>query len=282
MDNYIILVNKEAGPTSRKVINDLEKILKIKKIGHTGTLDPMATGILVCLTNKYTKLVPLLSSLEKEYIAEIKLGIKTDTLDITGNIIETKDVPHLNEEKIKEILENLQGEYLEDIPLYSAKKVAGKRLYEYARKGEEVKLPQNKVFIEEIKLLDYHGDLIKFRAKVSKGTYIRSLIQTICDNLATIGTMASLERTKQGIFPITISSTLEDIAKGNFHKLKIEDVLNVQVINIKEEDTIYKKVINGNKLIDNYQGYVLYKKNNQELALYNFNHKEGRLVIKII
>ena len=94
--------------------------------------------------------------------------------------------------------------------------------------------------------------------------------------------MASLERTKQGIFPITVSSTLEDIAKGNFHKLKIEDVLNVQVINIKEEDTIYKKVINGNKLIDNYQGYVLYKKDNQELALYNFNHKEGRLVIKII
>ncbi len=281
MDSYIILVNKGSGPTSRKVINDLEKILKIKKIGHTGTLDPMATGILVCLTNKYTKLVNVLSAFEKEYIAEIKLGIKTDTLDITGNIVKTKDIPHLSEKKIKEVLENLEGEYLEDIPLYSAKKVEGKRLYEYARKGEEVKLPQNKVFIKELELLDYHDDLIKIRARVSKGTYIRSLIQTICDNLATVGTMASLNRTKQGKFSLEESSTLEEISKGNFKALKIEDVLDVQVINIKEEDNIYKKVINGNKLIANYEGYVLYKKDNQELALYNFNHKEGRLVIKI-
>lgn len=281
MDNYIILVNKESGPTSRKVINDLEKILKIKKIGHTGTLDPMATGILVCLTNKYTKLVPLLSSLEKEYIAEIKLGIKTDTLDITGTILEKRNVPQLQVSQIKDVLKNLQGEYLEDIPLYSAKRVNGKRLYEYARSGEEVKLPQNKVFIKELELLDYHDDIIKFRARVSKGTYIRSLIQTICDNLSTIGTMSSLERTKQGEFPLTMSSTLEDIEKGNFHKFKIEDVLDVEVINIQEEDNIYKKVFNGNKLNADYEGYVLYKEKNHELALYNFRNKEGRLVIKI-
>ena len=104
MDSYIILVNKGSGPTSRKVINDLEKILKIKKIGHTGTLDPMATGILVCLTNKYTKLVNVLSAFEKEYIAEIKLGIKTDTLDITGNIVRMDSTDNILEEDIKNVL----------------------------------------------------------------------------------------------------------------------------------------------------------------------------------
>jgi len=277
MNNKIIIVNKEEGFTSRDVVNKLIKILNNKKIGHTGTLDPIASGVLVCLTGKYTRLVELITSLEKEYVAEIKLGIKTDTLDITGEILEEQETKDLEKQKIEEVLLSFIGKYNQTVPKYSAVSVNGKRLYEYARSNEEVALPERLVDIKKIELLEYKNNLIKFKVKVSKGTYIRSLIQDICDKLEVIGTMNSLIRTKQGKFSIEDSYTLEEIEKGNYKSLNIEDVLDIKVLEI--DDILFKKVVNGNKLNFDLNGYILYRKNNENIALYYFENNIGRLKI---
>ena len=275
--NEIIVINKEKDYTSRDVVNILSKILHTKKIGHTGTLDPMATGVLVCLTNKYTKLVDIITNNDKEYISEIKLGIKTDTLDITGNIIDTNKNYNITKEDIINSFKYYTKTYMQEIPVYSAKRVNGKRLYEYARDTKEVKLPKKEVTIKELELLDYNNDLIRFRCIVSKGTYIRSLIKDICEYLNVFGTMNSLERTRQGIFNIKDSYTILDIKNNNYKSLSIEDILDVNIINL--DDIIYNKVINGNKLELNYNGYVLFKKDNKDIALYNFKNNIGRLII---
>lgn len=277
MNNEIIVINKEKGLTSRDVVNKLCKILHTKRIGHTGTLDPMAEGVLVCLTNKYTKLVNIITSLEKEYIAEIKLGIKTDTLDITGNVNDTTDIPKLNINDINNVLNSMIGLYLEEVPIYSAVKVNGKRLYEYARNNENVILPKREVNIKNIELISYNNDIIKFKCLVSKGTYIRSLISTICNKLNVIGTMNSLVRTKQGNFYIEDSYKLNDIENSNYKSIDIHKVLDIKDIYV--DDNLYKKVINGNKLNMNCNGYVMFIKDNKYIALYNFKDSMGESLV---
>ena len=200
--DQLFVVNKPRCFTSRDVVNKLSKILKIRKIGHTGTLDPIATGVLVCLTGKYTKLVDLLTSLDKEYIAEIKVGIKTDTGDITGNVIEVKNKA-ISKSDVEKVFVEFPKKYLQTVPKYSAVKINGKKLYEYARENIEVELPKREVNIYSLELIEFNEDIIKFRTHVSKGTYIRSLIEDICDNLGIVGTMNSLVRTKQGKFDIS-------------------------------------------------------------------------------
>ena len=277
MNNLILVVNKKKDFTSRDVVNKLSKILNNKKIGHTGTLDPLATGVLVCLTGKYTKLVDMITALEKEYIAEIKLGIKTDTLDITGNVLETSEIEPFNLEYIKETLNSFIGKYEQVVPKYSAVQINGKRLYEYARNNEEIELPKRLVEIKNIELLSYEKDSIKFKVLVSKGTYIRSLIQDICEKLNTIGTMNSLVRTKQGNFHIENSYTLIDILNNRYKSIKLEDVIDLNVINLDSD--LYKKVINGNRLELPYNGYILFKKDNIDIALYYFEKHKGYLKI---
>lgn len=277
MLNKIIVVNKEKNYTSRDVVNKLSYILNTKKIGHTGTLDPIARGVLVCLTGKYTKLVNIITSKEKEYIATIKLGIKTDTLDITGNVIEENNNYNLNEEDIKDVLNSFLGIIKQTVPIYSAVHINGKRLYEYAREKKEVKLPERKVEIKEIELLNYKDDLIKFRVLVSSGTYIRSLIQDICNKLNVYGTMSDLIRTKQGLFNIEDSYTLKEIEDNHYKSLSIKDILDINIIELN--DILYKKVINGNKLELNYNGYILFKRDNNDIALYYFKDSIGKLVI---
>lgn len=276
-NNLILVINKEKDYTSRDVVNKLTKILKNKKIGHTGTLDPMATGVLVCLTGKYTKLVDLITSFEKEYIAEIKLGIKTDTLDITGKVLECKQIKTYTIDEIKNVLNSFIGTYEQVVPKYSAVSINGKRLYEYARNNEEVSLPKRMVEIKDIELIDYHEDLIKFKVLVSKGTYIRSLIEDICNRLNTIGVMSDLVRIKQGKFNIDNSYSLNDIENNNFKSLELEEVLELEVIEL--DDSLYKKVINGNKLNINYNGYILFKKDKLDIALYYFEKNIGYLKI---
>lgn len=275
--NEIIVVNKEKDYTSRDVVNKLTHILGTKKIGHTGTLDPLATGVLVCLTGKYTKLVDLITSYEKEYIAEIKLGVKTDTLDILGNVVEKCDVKPFDDQIIVDVLNSFFGVYEQVVPKYSAVKINGKKLYQYARNDEEVILPKRMVEIKEIELLNYEKDIIKFRVLVSKGTYIRSLISDICDKLGTYGTMNSLVRTKQGKFKIEDSYLLESIEGKNYKSLKLQDVLDLEIIYL--DDKLYKKVINGSKLESNKEGYVLFKKDDEDIALYYFEDKLGRIKI---
>ena len=274
----ILVINKEEDLTSRDVVNKLCKILHTKKIGHTGTLDPMATGVLVCLTDKHTKLVDILTSTYKEYIAEIKLGIKTDTLDITGTVTYKNDDYNIDLDKINKVFNMFLGKYMQEVPMYSAVRVDGKRLYEYARKDMEIyDLPKREVEIKELELLDYHDDIIKFKCLVSKGTYIRSLIRDICGKLNVYGTMNSLIRTKQGKFSIENSYTLEDIESNNYQPLSLNEVLDLKEIEL--DNTLYKKVINGNILELDYDGYILFQKDNQDIALYYFENKIGKLKI---
>ena len=275
--NGLLVVNKEKFMTSRDVVNKLTSLFGIKKIGHTGTLDPLASGVLVICIGKYTKLVDLITSEYKEYIATIKLGIATDTLDITGNVIETSNIKEFKEEEIIKVLNKYLGKQMQTVPKYSAIHVNGKRLYEYARNNEDVILPKREVEIKEIELLNYCNDEIKFRCVVSKGTYIRSLIKDICDNLEICGTMQDLIRTKQGTFSLNNAFTLDDIKNGNYKLLKLEDFFNIKIVIISNE--MLKKVSNGNKINANYDGYVLYKNNEVDIALYSFENNVGHLVI---
>ena len=171
----IILIDKEKGVTSRDVVNDLVHIFHTKKVGHTGTLDPLATGVLVCTIGKYTKLNEILTSTYKEYIAEFKLGIKTDTYDIEGAILEENSVDLTNEEIINAIT-SFKGRYMQEVPIYSSVKVNGKKLYDYARSNIEVLLPKREVDIKELEILSIEDKIIKIKCLVSKGTYIRILV----------------------------------------------------------------------------------------------------------
>ncbi len=258
--NGILIVNKEKDYTSRDVVNKLIKILNTKKIGHTGTLDPIATGVLVVTIGKATKLCDLLTSEYKEYIATMKLGIETDTLDITGSITKEEDY-NITEDQIKEVLNSFLGNSMQEVPLYSAIKVNGKKLYEYARKNIKIELPKREINIKKIDLISYKDDLITFKCLVSKGTYIRSLIRDIAYKLNTVATMTKLIRTKQGIFNIEDSYTIDDIASNNYKIISYEEALsNYEIINI--DDNLYKQVSNGAiipKIFKNDKALIKYK-----------------------
>lgn len=268
----LLIVNKGKNKTSRDVVNELNHIFNTKKIGHTGTLDPLATGVLVCLIGKYTKLVNLITSYDKEYIAEIKLGIKTDTGDITGNIIST-DNSNVSVDMIKEVFANFPKVYNQEVPIYSAVKINGKKLYDYARSNIPVNLPKREVHIYSLELLSYENNIITFKTKVSKGTYIRSLINDLTNYLNTVGTMNNLIRTKQGYFNITDSYTIEDIKNGNYKLLNIKDFLNYPVIELP--DTLIKKVSNGSTIPNsfNIKDKVIFTYQNQDIAIYEVNNE---------
>ena len=272
--NGLLVVNKPKNKTSRDVVNELNHIFSFKKIGHTGTLDPLATGVLVCLFGKYTKLVNLITSYEKEYVATIKLGIKTDTLDITGNIIDKKEV-NITKEKIEEVFNNFPKKYYQTVPLYSAVKINGKKLYEYARNNEKVILPKREVSIYKLELLEYNNTIIKFKALVSKGTYIRSLIDDLMHNLNTYGVMQELIRTKQGNFTLNDSYTLEDIKNNNYKLLNIKEFLDYPIIEL--DNKYYKQIINGVIIpnIFNIKDKVIFTYQNKDIAIYEF--KENNL-----
>lgn len=272
--NGILIVNKPQDFTSRDVVNKIGGILRTKKIGHTGTLDPIATGVLVICIGNTTKLCEVLTSENKEYIATIKLGIKTDTLDTTGEIIERKDF-NITESQIKEVLSSFLGQSTQVTPIYSAVKVNGKKLYEYAREGIKVELPNREINITNIELISFNNDEIVFKTTVSKGTYIRALIDDICKKLNTVGTMSSLIRTKQGNFNIEDSYTIEDIENGNYKLITIEEALSTLESITIEEDT-YNKVKNGaiiDKIFKNDIANLVYK--DKIVAIYQTYHSDN-------
>ena len=273
--NGILIVNKSDGFTSRDVVNKLSKVFNTKKIGHTGTLDPIAKGVLVVVLGKYTKLSEDLTQTYKEYIATFKLGILTDTLDITGNVIDEKSC-NVSEEEIRNVISNYKCVYNQEVPIYSSVKINGRKLYEYARNGEEVTLPKREVDIKSIEVLEINKDIIKIKCLVSKGTYIRSLIRDIGESLNTHATMTDLIRTKQGIFDIKDSYTIEDIENGNYKLINIEDVLDLCVIN----NEYIKEATNGVKLkLDIKNKYILFKSNNEEVALYKKDGEYFRMYV---
>jgi len=262
------------------MVNELNHIFGMKRIGHTGTLDPLATGVLVMCLGKYTKLVDELSSLRKEYVAKVKIGIKTDTLDITGNVLE-KDECTIDTNELKLVLNSMLGKQVQTIPAYSAKKINGKKLYEYARKKEYVELPKNEVEIYDIQLLEVTSDTFTFKTVVSKGTYIRSLIEEICNRLNIIGTMCELERTMQGKFSVLESFDIQEVQNGNYKLLTIKDLLDYQVYVLSDEE--YYKVKNGNKMNFNFSDEkIILEYDNKEIAIYEKENGVYRASIMLI
>ena len=264
--NEILLVNKKSGVTSRDVVNDLVHIFHTKKIGHTGTLDPLATGILICLIGKYTKLGNDITCTYKEYEAEMKLGIITDTYDIEGKVLERNKVD-ISEDTIRDTIMSFKREYLQEVPIYSSVKINGRKLYDYARSGDKVILPSREVDIKELEILSINGNIIKFRCLVSKGTYIRSLINDIGISLECGAIMTKLTRTKQGRFDVKCAYTIDEIREGKYSFTKLEDVIDL--VKVDCTDDMYKQVKNGIRIVyDTNLDYILFKHNNLEVSLY--------------
>ena len=210
----IILINKQKGYTSHDAVNKVKHILN-EKVGHTGTLDPNATGLLPVLVGKGTKLSQYLINHDKEYEVELKLGIKTNTADSEGKILEEKEVQEsiLEKENIQNILQSFIGKQKQVPPIYSAIKVNGKKLYEYARKNIDIELKPREIEIYKITLLDIDKkeNIVKFIVKCSKGTYIRSLCEDIAKALGAVGYMKELERTEVGDFKLEQSISIDDL-----------------------------------------------------------------------
>lgn len=275
--NGLLVVNKPKNYTSRDVVNALNKVFNTKAIGHIGTLDPLATGVLVCLIGKYTKLNNLLTMHNKEYIADFKLGILTDTLDATGRVLDTSN-NFIKKEKLVRALKKFKKTYMQVVPMYSAVKVNGRKLYDYARHGEEVVPPKKKVTIYDIELLDYEYDDVKIRCTVSKGTYIRALIRDICQYLKTYGVMTGLVRTKINDFKIEDAYTLDEIRNGDYKLLSLEDFLDFKVIDLDEDNL--NRIKNGNIYCDRENDYILFKYLNEDIALYyRINEEELKPLI---
>lgn len=212
----VLIINKPKGYTSHDIVNVLRKKLNTKKVGHTGTLDPNATGVLPILIGAGTKISKYLIEHEKTYIATIELGKKTDTGDSEGNIIqEDTNMKNISKEEIKMVLRSFIGKQNQIPPIYSAIKVDGKKLYEYAREGKTVEIKSREIEILDINLIEYNNNEIKFIVRCSKGTYIRTLCENIAEKLGTIGYMKELQRTSVNQFKIEDSTSIDDLDNIN-------------------------------------------------------------------
>ena len=245
----IIVVNKPKGITSFDVIRKLKKILKTKKIGHTGTLDPLATGVMLMCVGKATKLASDLEAKDKVYIADFDIGYATDTYDIEGKKI-AENIIEVSKENLEQSIKKFVGNIKQVPPMYSAIKIDGNKLYHLARKGIEVERPERDVTIEYINLLDFKDNKAKIETKVSKGCYIRSLIYDIGQDLGTYATMTALQRKQVGDYSLENSYSLEQIEEmvlnNDFKFLKtVEEIFSYDKYSLQTEKelTLYK---NGN------------------------------------
>lgn len=276
----IIIINKTKGCTSHDIVYKIKKMLN-KKVGHTGTLDPMAEGVLPILIGKGTQLSKYLINHDKKYIVELQLGIKTDTADSEGKIIEEKTVnkTKLSKENITNVLQTFIGKQEQIPPIYSAIKVNGKKLYEYARKGQEVELKPRQIEIYDIKLIDYSMDekQIKFEVFCGKGTYIRSLCEDIATKFETVGYMKSLKRTQVGNFKIDNSITIEELKNliENNENIDIDDILKNKIITVEEIFEKFQSINLDEKKIEMFLNGVMLTQNLDEgvYKIYNKNSK---------
>ena len=250
--NGVIIVNKSKGYTSHDIVAKVKKITG-EKVGHTGTLDPLATGVLPLLIGKGTLCSKYLMNHDKTYKVVLKLGIKKSTGDEEGDIVQEKTVDKgiLNQKNVKTVLESFLGEQEQIPPIYSAIKVNGKKLYEYARKGQEVEVEPRKITIYDIQLLKINKENreIQFEVSCSKGTYIRSLCEDIAERIGTVGYMKGLQRTRVGTFTIEQSVLVEDLNKENVEKhiITIEKLFeNLENIELNEKKL--QLFLNGVKL----------------------------------
>ena len=269
----IIVINKEKGCTSHDVVYKIKKLFNVK-VGHTGTLDPNATGVLPILIGKGTELSQFLINHDKKYIATIQLGKKTDTADIEGNIIEEKGIntDSLNSETVKSVLKGMIGKQKQIPPMYSAIKVNGKKLYEYARSGKTVDIPEREIEIYDLKLLNLDVDNLQltFEIYCSKGTYVRTVCEKISELLGTVGYMKELQRTMVGDFSIEDTITVEELNNN----IENKEFLKKRIISIEKffdktdkeilQDKEIKKFLNGVLLETDADGIIRIYDENQK------------------
>lgn len=250
----VINVFKEKGYTSQDVVSICKGILKTKKIGHAGTLDPDATGVLLLGVGKGTKITEYLMEYGKTYIFEMVFGTSTDTLDLSGNVTGFSDKTY-DKEKLKQILDDLNGKTIEQVPpMYSAVKVNGKKLYEYARENKEIKRKSRKITIYNIEPLHLLKNSCIIKVRCSKGTYIRVLIEDIAKKLDRLAYMKSLIRVNSGGFNIKDSIKIESLRKCNIEDVSFSVYESLtEMKSIELDDNLYKKITNGVKVNINHK-----------------------------
>lgn len=273
----IIPINKPQGWTSFDVVNKLKFKLKPLKVGHLGTLDPMATGVLLVTVGKATKLFDLMQEKTKTYIATFEFGYATDTLDATGIVEETcKTVP--TEQEIASVLPKFVGKVNQIPPKYSAKSINGTRAYNLARNGVEFELKPKEVEIYSIKILDFKGCSVKFEITCGSGTYIRAIGRDIAKELGTLATMTSLVRTKVGDFDLNKTVDIRNIEEIDNEILPIKVVLNYETLNLSNSEQF--KILNGQTLILNKtNGIYLLEDTEDVLALVEIKENKAKMSV---
>ena len=272
MNSGFLLIDKPKDWTSRDVCNKIQSILKIKKVGHCGTLDPFATGLLIVAVGNATKALSFLEDFTKEYVAVLSLGKKTDTGDLTGNIIEEKDVPSFNNNDLLNLSSSFLGKSLQIPPMTSAIKVNGTKLYELAHKGLEVDREPREIEVFSLDMIVSKSNEIIFKTKVSKGTYIRTLGEDIATKLNTVGYLSDLRRTKINSIKVEDAISIENV---DYNKLiSITDVLSKFMEVVRVDDEISAKIKNGVALPLNVcnkgsEQILLIDNANNSLAVYN-------------
>lgn len=268
MKSGVLLINKPRGMGSTHVVSRIRKLLNTKDVGHCGTLDPLAQGLLVVTIGKALKISKYLEADIKEYETTLTLGKKTLTLDAEGEFVEEREILPFNKKDIEEAFFKLTGKIKQRPPIYSALSKNGKRFYEYARNNEEIEIPLRDIEIHKLELIDYDKENITYRVICSKGTYIRVLNEDIAKLLNNIGYTTFLKRTKVGNFDLSKSFTLEDVENNQYEFVSIKDslvefnkyYLNDFEYNIISHGNIFKKYLPGYQLMIDKEG--------NEIALY--------------
>lgn len=257
----LLIIDKPQKMTSHDVVNVVRKTLHTKKVGHAGTLDPDATGVLVVCVNKATKALQFLTAESKEYITTLSLGTATDTYDASGQVTEEK--AFTGYDHLDEVIASFTGDQLQMPPMYSAIKVNGKKLYEYAREGKTVHVEPRPITIDKIEVLDAHDHLITMKVACSKGTYIRSLCNDMARALGYPGHMSALRRIRSGDFKIEDAISLDDLKAGNFTLMPLEEAFKSFDSLTLEDESIAKC------------GKLIHQNIDHQVAVYN---KEGHLL----
>ena len=276
--NGILIINKEKGCTSHDIVYKVKRMFN-EKVGHTGTLDPLAEGVLPILIGKGTLCSKYLINHDKKYIVNLQLGIKTETADSEGSIVEEKEVPNqiLTPGVIEKTFETFIGKQQQMPPIYSAIKVNGKKLYEYARKGQSIDIKPRTIEIYEIKLMNINSEKkeIQFEVFCGKGTYIRSLCEDIAEKLGTVGYMKQLKRTQVGEFNLEESSTIEELEKNKENNKYLESkIISIEKLfenknKIELDERKMQLFLNGVKITQNLENdlYRIYNKNKEFIGI---------------
>lgn len=275
--NGFLLIDKPESWSSFDVCKKCRGKCNTKKIGHSGTLDPFATGLLIVAVGEATKVVNCVPSEPKEYIATLTLGQKTNTGDCTGEVIETKDIPILKVEEVKKILSSLEGEQEQIPPMTSAIHMNGVKLYKLAHQGIEIERKPRKINIFSLKLINFSNNEITFKCSVSSGTYVRTLGETIAEKLSTVGHLKSLRRTKIAFISVDDSKTIDSVSSNDIKP--INDILDLPSVILEGKNLDLAKHGNPIKIDCNDKQIFIFDANKNPVGIYE--KKDGKIYVSV-